>query len=378
MPMNDPNAPSNSSAPRLRILINGVAISGAIKADIHTANSYRGDRFSATLALYADPAYGLDYWGDDNRKGDLIEIQMGVLPPGALEGNVPWQSMFIGTVDNFSADPAHGTCQIEGRDLSSFLVDARTRETYANLTASQVATKIAASHTFGPNNTAMTADVDTTTTRVGVYYKQDHDHLTGDAFGKTTTEWDLLTKIAKEEGMDLWVSDTTLHLKYPQPDTTPNPFVVQYTSKSAGVAYPTANVADLQIRRDLQKARDIRVTVKCWNSKGNKATQYHAGSSSKDAEQFSRNGGALDPVRAQNTANAWYEEIMRHERKFTVSMPNDLTITAQSIVQLTGPLGSWAQNYRVDEVTRTMSFEGGLEVHLTCKNHSTNSDANVG
>jgi hypothetical protein len=220
--------------------------------------------------------------------------------------------------------------------------------------------------------------VDATTTRVGRYYKEDHDHLTGDAFSKTTTEWDVLTKLAKEEGMDLWVSGTTLHLKYPQPETTPNPFVIQYRGTDYQTNYPTANVADLQISRDLNKAKDIKVTIKCWSSKGNKAAEYHAGSSNKNAQLFSRNGGSADPVRAQNMANAWYEEIMRHERSFTVSLPNDLTITAQTIIQLVGPLGSWAQNYRVDEVTRTLSYEGGLEVHLTCKNHSTNSDANVG
>ena len=377
-PMNDPDAVSSKRDARLRILINDVAISGAIKADVHSGNSYRGDTFTASLSLTADPKYGIDYWGDDDRKNELIAIEVGILPEGATEGNVPWVRLLLGTVDKPTIDPKMGTVDISGRDLSGLLVDTKIRQTFANLTASQVVQKICAGHTVGANNLPLTADVDETTTRVGAYYKEDHDKLTGDAFNKSTTEWDLLTKLAKEEGFDLYFTGTTLHFKKPVPEDTSNPFVVKWTGRDADHPFPVSNVADLKLERDLHKAKDIYVSVKCWSSKGNKAAEYHAGTKSKNSQVYTRNGGALDPVRAQNLANAWYQEIMRHERRFTCSLPGETVLTARDIIKLEGPLGSWSQIYRVDEITRQIAFDAGFEMHLSCKNHSTNSDANVG
>ena len=293
MPMNDPDAPSGVRDPRLRILINDVPVAGAIKADVHSGNSYRGDRFTATLSLTADPKLDITYWGDDDRKGELLEIQVGFLPPGAPEGQVPWIRLFLGTVDKPTVDPKMGTVEIAGRDLSSLLVDTKTRKTYANMTASQVVQAICAEHKVGPGNVPLTADVDETTTRVGRYYKEDHDKLTGDAFSKTTTEWDLLTKLAKEEGHDLYFTGTTLHFKKPVAEDTSNPFVIKWQGRDANHPYPVSNVADLKLERDLNKAKDIYVSVKCWSSKGNKATEYHAGTKSPHAQVFTRNGGRV-------------------------------------------------------------------------------------
>ena len=68
-----------------------------------------------------------------------IEVQIGFIPDGAPEGNAAWQSMLIGTVDHLDADPIAQCITVEGRDLSSLLVEAKTQETFSNQTSSQIA-----------------------------------------------------------------------------------------------------------------------------------------------------------------------------------------------------------------------------------------------
>ena len=95
------------------------------------------------------------------------------------------------------------TVEIDGRDLTARLLDARTQETFSNQTASQIAETLAARHGLTPNVTA-------TQTLAGRYYAADHDRLTLGQFSRATTEWDLLTFLAAREGFEAYVSGQTL------------------------------------------------------------------------------------------------------------------------------------------------------------------------
>ncbi len=100
-------------------------------------------------------------------------------------------------------DVLNRTVEIDGRDLTARLLDARTQETFSNQTASEIAETLAARH-------GLTADVTATTTLAGRYYATEHDRITLGQFSRATTEWDLLTFLAAREGFEAYVAGQTL------------------------------------------------------------------------------------------------------------------------------------------------------------------------
>ena len=95
------------------------------------------------------------------------------------------------------------TVEVDGRDLTARLLDARTQETFSNQTASEIAETLAGRHGLTPNVTA-------TSTLAGRYYEAEHDRITLGQFSRATTEWDLLTYLAAREGFEAYISGQTL------------------------------------------------------------------------------------------------------------------------------------------------------------------------
>ncbi len=60
-------------------------------------------------------------------------------------------SLLQGEADSVSIDPINNTAEIDGRDLTARLLDARTQETFANQTASEIANTLAARHGLTPD-----------------------------------------------------------------------------------------------------------------------------------------------------------------------------------------------------------------------------------
>ena len=93
-------------------------------------------------------------------------------------------SLLLGTADSLHLDPIRGILDVEGRDLSAALVEARVDETFANRTSSEVAALFASRH-------GLQADVTTTSTPIGRLYGNERDRLTT-GHARAATEWDLL------------------------------------------------------------------------------------------------------------------------------------------------------------------------------------------
>jgi phage protein D len=171
--------------PALRVLANGSPLAGAIDAEVISSNYYSADRYAVSVALSADPAVGAAWFAATPDM--LIEVQMGLF---ADPGSGGWQSLIMGAVDLATIDPINEVVRLEGRDLTALLIQARTQETFANQTASEIATTLAARH-------GLAARVMPTTTPVGRYYQLEHDRTTFDQFSSATTEWDLLVFLAR-------------------------------------------------------------------------------------------------------------------------------------------------------------------------------------
>lgn len=356
------SVPSTVRQPRLTMLVNGVPVNGAVSASISSNGYMQSDRFHAMVALGFDQTFTPSWWADH----DDIKIEVQI----ALDTVSAPQSLFVGHVDQLDMDPIRQVVELQGRDLSSLLIDAKTQETFSNQTASQVAATLAARH-------GLTASVQPTTRLVGAYYEIEHDTITLNNFSKQTTEWDLLTFLAKQEGFEVWVQGNTLYFQ-PPPATTSTPFPITFQPGQP----PVSNVITLKMERSLTLAKDIVVTVKSWKTADGKAYTRK----SKSAGASSANGKTqnyavtipnLTPDEALKRAQQMASDLSKHERILSVTMPGELTLTTRTMVSLSGTGTAFDQSYFVAEIEREISFDNGFTQTLRLKNSSPRTETTV-
>jgi phage protein D len=360
--------------PRMKVLANGTEIQ-CLSTEVHSNNHYQADTFTIEAVLSSGASNSAQFWG--NQDTVLIDIQYG-LATGTSE-TASFTSVFQGEIDHLDLHEPTGLIRADGRDLTARLIDAKTHETFLNKTASQVAETLAGRHGLTPVVTA-------TQGLVSRFYKQDHDRITLGQFSKTTTEWDLLTYLAQQEGFDVYVQGVELHFAPTTDRSNSTPFVINYapppTSQTQGSASATCDVIDLRLERSLTLAKDLTVIVQSWHS--GQAKAIVATAHSTGTQKGGQSGGTqtvlrvfpnLDKTAADQKAKAILEELSRHERVISFEQPGEPNLTARSMVQLQGTGSSWDQLYYVDTITRSMRFDGGFVQHVRAKNHSTDSEA---
>lgn len=339
-------------APRLRVIANGQALNGAVEAEVISNNYFAADRFSASVALGVDPWAGLSFWASET--DILLEVQFSV------DGGASFTSLVQGAVDAVAIDPAVGLVHLEGRDLTTSLIETRTQETFANRTASEIASLLAGRHN-------LMAQVVSTTTPVGRYYQNEHDRITLDQFSHTTTEWDLLVFLARQENFDVFVQGQSLYF---QPITQPT---------DIEMSLRPSDLIDLKLERSLILAQDIEVVVKSWNSRQNSVFTQQAittgsNGSSTGMQTYIFVRPNLTPDDALKFAQQKLLELTRHERTIEISMPGELTLTPRSIIMLDGTGSDFDQAYFVDVIERRLHQSGGLTQHIRAKNTSPRTD----
>lgn len=326
--------------PQLNVLVNGTPLLNAIGAMVSSTGDFAADRFSVQAALNND-VYA---WAAETQL--LVDVQMALLPAGFV-------SIVQGYADTISIDPVGGTLLLEGRDLSSQLIEARTQETFANRNASEIATILAGRH-------GLAANVTTTTAPIGRYWELEHDSLTLNAATRATTEWDLLVTLAKRQGFDLWVSGTTLNFLAPDLSTTP-------------AVVPMSSVVSLRLERALTFAGDIVVTVKSWHSR--------AGSACVQTAQTNRGAAMsreyvyvvpnLTSDAAQTYAQNVLNELTAHELAIGFEMPGELTLMPRMQMQLQGTGTIFDTTLRIDEVERHLHATRGFSQRVRARAAST-------
>ncbi len=356
MPFN--NLLADARAPRLRLLANGGEVPGAVEAEIRSNNHYAADRFRVGVALGAMAAAP---WA----ASDDIDAEIKV----SLDGGLSWTSLVQGAVDRVEIDPVSRLLWLDGRDRTAALIEARTQETFANRTASEIATLLAGRH-------GLTADVQTTTTLVGRYWQRDHDRITLDQFSRAITEWDLLVTLAQHEGFDVWVSGAVLHFRAAQQADGPAAVLRPAASWSG-----PANLVGLRLERSLTLARDIEVVVKSWNARQQAAFQQTAraarggAKAGRPPQRYVYVVPNLTPDAALQLAQRRLAELTRHERVITAEMPGDLVLQPRMQVVLEGSATGFDQLYWIDEVDRHLSVHGGFTQQVRARNASVGSQA---
>ena len=356
--------------PVLRVLADGNGVQGAKSAEVEQNNAYQADSFRAEFR--ASPT-DIAWWAGQTEL--ILDIQV------SIDGGSGWKSLIIGQTEHLSIHPDTGLVQIEGHDLSMRLIEAKTQESFQNRTSSEIVTELAGRH-------GLTADVTATTTPAGRFYEIDHTHESLGQFGRTTTEWDLLTFLAQSEGFDLYVQGTTLHFHPAAQTDTGSPYIITYTPRTGAAPYPTSPVEDLRLERSLTLARDIEVIVQSWHAKQGKSFRKVAraiGAKSATAATAATQKGTptqrfvfirpnLTEAQAQAEANRLLAEISKHERNVTWQGAADLVLTPRDIVDLRGTGTDFDQRYYVNTVSRRISFDGGFCMSVTLKNQTSNRE----
>ncbi|MBS0558425.1 MAG: hypothetical protein JSR21_00040 [Proteobacteria bacterium] len=342
-------------SPRVKLLANGNQVSGCIDAQVTSTSHYGADRFRATVALGADLVATPEYWASESNI--LVDVQF------STDGGLSYVSLVQGLVDVVSIDLPAGLVYLEGRDLTSGLIETRTQETFANRTSSEIASILAERHSLTP----VVAD---TSTPVGRYYQDEHDHITLNQFTRSMTEWDLITFLAAKEDYDVYVSGNSLHF---QPFSEPS---------VASAVLSSSDFEDLRLERALTLARDITVTVKSWNTRQQTAFVQTARSSP--------GGGSFSAGPSQNyvyvrpnltmsdaltIAQRKLAELSSHERVIEGTMPGELSLDRRSSFRLSGTGTDFDQLYFMDSIDRHLSLDHGFVQHIRAKNSSPRSQA---
>jgi hypothetical protein len=350
-------------APRLRLLVGGIIVQGVIDAFVAANNHYAADRFTISLALGADPVANAAFWSAQDFI--LVDLQAGFAPATTPLGAIAWVSLIQGAVDSVQIDALHQTVQLQGRDLTAVFIESRIRQSFANQTASAIATTLAANH-------AMQAVVTPTTTPVGRYYNSEHDRITLDQFSRATTEWNLLVWLAEREGFDVFVQGTTLYFQPPTQVSSPA------LTFSANPDSGSANAIDIVMERALTLAGDISVTVKSWSSRqGSAFTQTVTasgvsglGSQGARPQSYVFVRPNLTPDEALRYATAKLQELTLHERVVIVRLPGELALTPRDMIAIAGTGTAFDQTYYIDTIEREIRFDGGFTERTRAKNTS--------
>jgi hypothetical protein len=193
---------------------------------------------------------------------------------------------------------------------------------------------------------------------------------------QTRSDWDLLVVLAQHEGFDLWVSNQTLNFM-PALALTTDPYVLLWSDLGQGNR--SSNMLDLKMKRSETIARDVIVNVTSWNQAQGKAfkTTVRKSQANKTAKQSAVNPQTynfwpanLNQVQVNKFANAKMEEITRHERIVSATLPGDSLLVTRGLVKLVGTGTAWDQSYYPDTVHRSISFEHGYVMEVEAKNHS--------
>jgi phage protein D len=381
---NNPYGPSYTAPPRVRALINGIPLQATVSASITTANHRTADRCSLVVCLGQDDSvYPTSWWGTDAAKNAVIEVQIGAAQVTTWgTETVDWVSMFTGVADHIHLEMAPYTANLECRDLSSRLIDTKTREVFRNQKASDVAIMLAGRH-------GLTADVTPTSGASGAPWEAQHQRVTLDSTASTTTEWAVLERMAQEEGYDLWVDGTTLHFHpyVAATDATAPVFQVIWQRPSQDYAFPRSNVNDLRLDRNFALAKDVKVTVKSWSGKKGKGTPVsYPPNAAKDATEYTIIRGGKSPEEALKLAENTWRDIVQHELLATFSMPGDISADsngkplfhARTLINISGTNTAWDTTFYVGHITRTISFDGGFFMDLEIKNQSPQGQLLVG
>lgn len=373
--LNDVPAMAVARQPRGLVKINGEVVPGWISWEVDNNTFYQADTFRCRFALsMMPPDKGAAWWA--SQKEIFVEVLAGFpVDPEWFDAS-ELDSLIYGKVDEMTYDPVGRLIELNGRDLTSDLIDAKTTEKFQNLTASQIAEQLAARHGLIPKVVA-------TETMSGTYYEIDHARLTSDR-----SEWDLLTYLAHEERYVVYLKGKELHFE-PQPEESQNPYVLRWEPPVEDRGFPIFNGKSISFSRNLTVAKGVAVTYRSWNAKNNKAfsVTYPSshktmgtapGKASPQAQNYYFTSPGKTPQQLLQMAQAKHKEITQHEMRMSFSGPADNVLKVTDIIRVEGTDSAFDQTYYPESINRAMSLSDGYTMTVAAKNVSPENQVSLG
>ena len=325
----------------LQVMLNGSPILGLLHASIVATNCFSSDSFALTFAIGLPPLCDIAFWSSVSSA--YIEIWV-----VGSDGPMP-QSLISGMVDAIVVDPIRATVAIEGRDLSSSMIDSYRQQDFVNQTASEVVSTIASSH-------GLTPAVTPTSSNVGRYYGDGYTRLSLGQFSRLRSDWDLVVQLARENGFDVYVQGSTLFF---QPSTPFDDIPVQIAIR---------DVKTIRLERTLTLHSAAVARVQSWNSQN--MASYASNSSQVAAAETATSAATNDQPflfsasnftsqQVASSADRYAAELNHFDTALHIEMPWDLALSPRTIILIDETNSLFDTTYRIDHVERYYSTTSG-------------------
>jgi phage protein D len=317
---------SEARTPSVNVLVNGVLVPGILDVEVIGNNHLAANRFRFRASLTAS---GYHTWASDVLS---VEIRIGLA--GA------WSSLIYGEVDQLDVDVGRGVVHVDGRDLTSRFIESRTQESFENQTASEVALTLAARR-------GLTPVITPTMSIIGRDFENGTSRVTLSQHARFTTEWDLLIGLAGSEGFDVWVEGQALY--FSPPDQT-----------ASELTLCPSDCLSIRLQRLATLSGGIAVTVRSWDSQGQRAVEQIASSAQGGRRSYSITQPNLTEGAAQIQAQRLMRQMAQHERSVCIEMPGDLTTRPRDLLTLVETNTDFDGMWSITSVERRLSFHHGF------------------
>jgi len=336
-----------------RFMVNGYA---PIECSVHISCHQSADTFSALFALDDPNGQGASYWAG------TAPIAVTIMGTNDISSG-GYTQLFQGNVDNVELDFASRTVHVSGRDMTSGPIDSKTNEQWKNKQPQDVISDLAQRSGLSVEFKGTGGD------KAGLQYKDDFTRIS-----ELDSHWNMIVKMAKQLGCIASVNGTTLTIA-PFDQASGSTFTINYQPPTAD-SPAMGDVLHLSCCRNLNLAKTVTVNHKSWQHKQGQAIQ-----STYTAEGT---GGTLDhSLKAPNLtkkqqdamAQARVNEIISHERTINVTTYGDVSVGADSTIQLTGTGTAFDQSYIVSDIEHHCGWDSGYIMHITGRNKDSQRGA---
>ena len=330
-----------------QITVNGSPIQGLLHASIVTSNCFSSDSYTLTFAMGPLPLGDISFWS--SLSAAYVEI-------GVITAYEPTpQNLISGMIDTIHVDPIQGTVAIEGRDLSSSMIDAYRQQDFVNQTASEVASAVASYHGLTPIVTA-------TSGNVGRYYGDGYTRLSLGQFSRIRSDWDLMVELARENSFDVFVQGSSLF------------FQPSGSSGTAPVHIAFRDVKSIRFERTLTIPSSAQARVQSWNSQNMASYDSNSAGTGGDATQdssatslpptasdqpFLFSGSNFTSEQVSDSAGRYAAELSRLGTLLHIEMPWDLTLSPRTDILIDETNSIFDATYTIDSVERHYSTTSG-------------------
>ncbi len=322
--------------------INGDQISGLLRAAIATTNCFSADTYSLTFAINAEASDNIDFWSTISAA--YVEVTAVLL---SSDGSAS-QSLITGMADTIHVDPIQGTVAVEGRDLSSSMIDLYRQQDFVNQTASEVVSAIAQYHNLQPVVTS-------TSGMVGRYYSDSYTKLSLGQCSRLQSDWDVVVQLARQNNFDVFVQGQSLY------------FQPAGELMSAPVLVSIYDVRSMRFERNLGIGTNATAMVQSWNSQNmaayrsnnvDQSTIENQGSSAPNLP-FLFSGSNYTSQQVSDLTGQYAAELARLGTVLHIDMPWNLALSPRTIILLSDTHSTLDTTYQIDSIERRYSSTSG-------------------